>query len=91
VRRQQRKRGRRYYRSGLYALKTTLRALGPRVVNRRTHIGNARCVEGRPRARARRGREHAVGGDHRPGRLDVAPARQHRRLAARAAVVGERV
>ncbi len=34
-----RKRGRGYYRSGFYALKTTLRALGPRVVDRRTHPG----------------------------------------------------
>lgn len=35
----QRKRGRAYYKSGYYALKTTLRALGPRVIDRRTHIG----------------------------------------------------
>ena len=34
-----RKRGRGYYRSGFYALKTTLRALGPRVVDKRTHLG----------------------------------------------------
>jgi len=36
-----RKRGRGYYRSGFYTLKTTLRALGPRVVDRRTTLGKA--------------------------------------------------
>jgi len=34
-----RTRGRRYYKSGFYALKVTLRALGPRLVDRRTHLG----------------------------------------------------
>ena len=37
--RRRRKRGRGYYRSGFYALKTTLRTLGPRVIDRRTHLG----------------------------------------------------
>jgi hypothetical protein len=36
-----RKRGRGYSRSGFYALKATLRTLGPRVIDRRTTLGKA--------------------------------------------------
>ncbi|HUK64455.1 MAG TPA: hypothetical protein VLV15_14010 [Dongiaceae bacterium] len=39
--RRQRKRGRGYKRSGFYALKATLRTLGPRVVDKRTALGKA--------------------------------------------------